>query len=79
MDESRKKPGWVFWTTVVPVGLPVLYVLSFGPACWLVESGKLAIDPTALFFDPVLRIERHALLHGPEPVSYLLRLYGDGP
>jgi hypothetical protein len=31
---DRKKPGVAFWATVVVVGLPVLYVLSFGPACW---------------------------------------------
>ncbi|HEY3966434.1 MAG TPA: hypothetical protein VGM05_17870, partial [Planctomycetaceae bacterium] len=31
---DRKKPGWTFWTTVVLLSSPVLYVLSFGPACW---------------------------------------------
>jgi hypothetical protein len=34
MSESRRKPGVAFWATVVVVGLPLLYVLSFGPACW---------------------------------------------
>ena len=33
MTEPRKKPGWVFWT-VVALMVPVLYVASFGPACW---------------------------------------------
>jgi hypothetical protein len=32
---DRKKPGWAFWAAVVLVALPVLYVLSFGPACWI--------------------------------------------
>jgi hypothetical protein len=32
---DRKKPGVAFWVTVVVVVcLPLLYVLSFGPACW---------------------------------------------
>ncbi len=31
---SRKKPGMAFWATVV-VAVALLYVLSFGPACWL--------------------------------------------
>ena len=31
---DRKKPGWAFWTTVVVVLVPLLYVLSIGPACW---------------------------------------------
>jgi len=34
MAEERKRPGWIFWTTVVVVAIPLLYVLSFGPACW---------------------------------------------
>ena len=33
LTTDRKKPGWAFWTTVA-LSLPVLYVLSFGPACW---------------------------------------------
>src|SRR5262245_19380213 len=34
MGEERKKAG--FWPRVVAllIGLPVLYVASFGPACW---------------------------------------------
>jgi len=34
MSEVRKKPVWP-WIVGVLVVVPVLYVLSFGPACWL--------------------------------------------
>lgn len=34
MSKSRKRPGIVFWATVVLAGLPVAYLASFGPACW---------------------------------------------
>ena len=34
MSEQHKKPGVAFWATVVVVVMPVLYVLSIGPACW---------------------------------------------
>src|SRR5262245_14028997 len=34
MTSDRKKPGVAFWVTVVVVALPLVYVLSFGPACW---------------------------------------------
>jgi hypothetical protein len=34
MSDECKKPGVVFWATVVVVVVPLLYVLSFGPACW---------------------------------------------
>src|SRR5215469_16644118 len=33
MSEPRKRPGVGFWATVVLTAL-VLYVASFGPACW---------------------------------------------
>ena len=36
--KPRKKPGWLFWTTVVLVGVPVLYAGSFGPACWMTSQ-----------------------------------------
>src|SRR5262245_8059901 len=31
--DKQQKPGWPFWTSIA-VLLPVLYVASFGPACW---------------------------------------------
>src|SRR5436190_1847296 len=39
MSEDRKKPGWAFWTTVA-LCVPVLYVASFGPACWWWQNSK---------------------------------------
>jgi hypothetical protein len=34
MSENRKKPLWP-WIMALLIGLPVLYLASFGPACWL--------------------------------------------
>jgi hypothetical protein len=34
MTPSRKKPGVAFWATVVVV-VALVYVLSFGPVCWI--------------------------------------------
>ena len=50
---SRKKPGVAFWATVGLVGL-VLYVLSFGPAIWLVAHDRLPTKPTSIVFRPLL-------------------------
>lgn len=33
MSETSRKPAWP-WIVALLIGLPVLYVLSFGPACW---------------------------------------------
>jgi len=30
----NRRERWAKWTLAVTVGVPVLYVLSFGPACW---------------------------------------------
>jgi hypothetical protein len=38
---SRKKPGVAFWATVVVVVAPLLYMLSFGPACWLATTNSM--------------------------------------
>ncbi|HTI49730.1 MAG TPA: hypothetical protein VL475_02220 [Planctomycetaceae bacterium] len=40
METGRKKPGWMFWLTVTLIALPVLYVASFGPACWLLARSQ---------------------------------------
>jgi hypothetical protein len=34
MTDDRKKPIWP-WIVSLLIGLPVLYVASFGPACWI--------------------------------------------
>jgi hypothetical protein len=30
----NRRERWAKWTLLMSVGLPVLYFLSFGPACW---------------------------------------------
>jgi len=42
----NRKEGWVKWMLATVIGLPVLYVASFGPACWIVsrqgtEEGRI--------------------------------------
>ena len=39
MSDDRKKPLWP-WIVALLIGLPVLYVASFGPACWICQSGE---------------------------------------
>ena len=37
MTSDRKKPGLAFWATVAVV-VVLLYVASFGPACWITSQ-----------------------------------------
>ena len=54
MDE-RRKHGWPFWFAVGVIAVSVLYVASFGPACWAVTHRRLPKAPTAFVYDPLLR------------------------
>lgn len=53
MDE-RKKHGWAWWVAAGLLAVPVLYVASFGPACWAVGNGKIAARPISRIYRPVL-------------------------
>ena len=37
---DRKQPLWP-WIVALLIGLPVLYVASFGPACWIVSHADM--------------------------------------
>jgi hypothetical protein len=37
MGEERKKAGFWPWVVALLIGLPLLYVASFGPACWIAQ------------------------------------------
>ncbi|MBI3862942.1 MAG: hypothetical protein HY290_13710 [Planctomycetia bacterium] len=38
----NRKERWAKWTLAAVVGLPVLYVASFGPACWMCDRDVLS-------------------------------------
>ena len=69
---DRKKPGVAFWATVALVAV-LLYVASFGPACWLRDQGRIPKLATALFYRPLIR----AMFDGPRPVRRMLRKYAE--
>ena len=70
--------GWLlsrpraFWVTIA-IGLPLVYPLSFGPACWLWWRGCLPRSATAIAYRPLVLIARN----GPEPYRSLLKSYAE--
>ncbi len=70
MSDDRKKPLWP-WIVVLLIGLPLLYVTSFGPACWMMHRGWLPIFPTAYPYWPLV-VSANA---GPRPVRRLVGWY----
>jgi hypothetical protein len=58
----NRKERWARWTLAVTLSLPVLYVIGFGPACWLASEEKLSPPvgrALCRFYSPLLK---HVLL-----------------
>ncbi len=51
---SRKKPGVAFLAIVVLVVAPLLYVLSFGPACWVTMRLNLPSEVINVGYHPIV-------------------------
>jgi hypothetical protein len=56
---------------VLVIGLPVLYVASFGPACSLFSSGLVSYDQLNCVYRPLM----HLTFHGPQIVQQSFRTY----
>jgi hypothetical protein len=50
---DRKKPGAAFWATVLLV-VPMLYVLSFGPACWITSRTEIGAGILPTLYRPMI-------------------------
>lgn len=76
--DDRKKHGWRFWFAVIAIMLPVLYVGSFGPACWwfcktspLHGTAKMTVAYAPQYFWPLGWVA----MHGPSGVSPAIGWY----
>src|SRR5262245_15672420 len=62
MSEERKRAFWP-WVVAPLIGLPLLYIASFGPACWTVTAGKIADRPIARAYRPIVSsVHKHKTL-----------------
>ena len=52
MNSAGKKPLWP-WIVAVLIGLPVLYVASFGPACQMTDRGFIPRAFTITLYRPL--------------------------
>lgn len=58
MAEPRKKPSWAFWTALA-IALPIFYVVSFGPACWITSRLDFGVWALQVFYWPLTWAMRH--------------------
>jgi hypothetical protein len=59
----NRRERWAKRTLAVTLCLPLLYVASFGPACWLADKELLPFDPVESAFIPIVQLA----MDGPEP------------
>ena len=68
---DERKPLWP-WIATLLIGLPVLYLASFGPACWLNERGVLGAAAVSAIYSPVLATAENGRL--PKALDWYARL-----
>jgi hypothetical protein len=52
----NRRERWAKWTLATVIGLPVLYVASFGPVCWVNERFGVGTNAIAVVYDPIIRL-----------------------
>jgi hypothetical protein len=68
----NRRERWAKRTAVLVVGLPLFYILSIGPVCWLVSRvGVAGSRGLGFFYRPLLK----ACVISPRPVAQLLYWY----
>jgi len=65
---DHKRPLWP-WIATLLIGLPVLYVASFGPVCWWIEQPYY--DSVVPFYWPIGRTAKN----GPEFLQIAINWY----
>jgi hypothetical protein len=52
----NRRERWAKWTLAAIVALPVLYIASFGPACWITSRMKVGQDSVTIIYRPITRM-----------------------
>ena len=69
----NRRERWAKWMLATAVGIPVLYIATFGPLCWLVSTYESpGPDYFRQFYRPI-----GACMHESKFVERLFRLYGE--
>jgi hypothetical protein len=68
----NRRERWAKRTLAAAIALPILYVLSFGPACWIAGRGNISEAAVERFYRPILL----QLVHGPDRLNAPLSWYG---
>jgi hypothetical protein len=67
----NRRERWAKWTLAAVVGLPVLYVLGLGPACWISSRLQPSGKVVSAIYSPVIA----TMWQGPYVVQGVLKEY----
>ena len=66
---DERKPVWP-WIVAPLICLPVLYVVSFGPACWMGERMNTGAHAISVVYRPIIRVTHKSLRARRVALSY---------
>jgi hypothetical protein len=67
----NRRERWAKWALAAAVGLPALYILSFGPACWITGQTNHAARYVSPTYKPICLL----LSHIPQRITQAVRWY----
>ena len=73
----NRRERWAKWTLATAVGLPLLYVASFGPACWWFSSPKPEFAVTYPFAPNAYWPFGWLAQNGPQPLQAVIVWYAN--
>jgi hypothetical protein len=73
MSEERKPAIWP-WIVALLIGLPVLYVASFGPACWFCARTQCGNRFVGTAYQPIISAMIFNTLKLRHPILWYMRL-----
>jgi len=73
MSDERNRPVWP-WVVVLTISMTVLYVASFGPACWMVSRRVIPLRITAWVYGPLARLVYCKLPFVARPLGWYARV-----
>src|SRR5262245_32900458 len=73
MGHDRKKPVWP-WIAALLIGLPVLYLASFGPACWVSSRMNYGAGMIPVVYAPIVKCLSSRKMWLRRTVSYFSKL-----
>ena len=54
----NRRERWAKWTLALAVGLPTIYIATFGPACWVSSRTGIGIEALPWIYRPILALMR---------------------